>query len=89
MNCHWKNSDFDKSGALLMYNLNKFCSNNNLILYTGKMSLYTDIYTLYKNVTIRLVFNRKRVHFTSGSYFGPCEKTFSPFFRSLKKSKAR
>ena len=86
--------------------------------------------------TIRLVFNRKMVHFTSGSYFGPCEKkfsvcitifigilinsehrelysnmgmrieytiflmirltivgpcekTFSPFFRSLKKSKAR
>jgi hypothetical protein len=35
--------------------------------------------------TIRLVFNRKRVHFTSGSFFGPCEKTFSPFFRSLKR----
>jgi hypothetical protein len=29
------------------------------------------------------------VHFTSGSYFGPCEKTFSPFFRSFKKSKTR
>jgi hypothetical protein len=28
--------------------------------------------------TIRLVFNRKMVHFTSGSYFGPCEKAFSP-----------
>jgi hypothetical protein len=27
--------------------------------------------------TIRLVFKRKMVHFTSGSYFGPCEKTFS------------
>ena len=37
--------------------------------------------------TIRLVFNRKMVHFTSGSYFGPCEKKFSPFFRSFKKSK--
>ena len=51
------------------------------------MSLYEDIFI--RMYTIRLVFNRKRVHFTSGSYFGPCEKTFSPFFRSLKKSKAR
>ena len=51
------------------------------------MSLYEDIYI--RMYTIRLVFNRKRVHFTSGSYVGPCEKTFSPFFRSLKKSKAR
>jgi len=44
MNCYWKNKYFDKSGALLMQNLNKFCSNNNLILYIGKMSLYEDIY---------------------------------------------
>ena len=39
-----ENKYFDKSGALLMQNLNKFCSNNNLILYIGKMSLYEDIY---------------------------------------------
>jgi hypothetical protein len=44
MDCYWKHKDFDKSGALLMQNLNKFCSNNNLILYIGKMSLYEDIY---------------------------------------------
>ena len=40
MNCYWKNQYFDKSGA------NKFCSNNNLILYIGKMSLYEDIYIM-------------------------------------------
>jgi hypothetical protein len=89
MNCYWKNNDFDKSGAPLMYNLNTFCSNNNLILYIVKMSLYEDIYIYIRMYTIRLVFNRKRVHFTSGSYFGPCEKTFFPFFRRFKKSKAR
>ena len=44
MNCYWKYKDFDKSGALLMQNLNTFCSNNNLILYIVKMSLYEDIY---------------------------------------------
>ena len=37
--------------------------------------------------TIRLVFNRKMVHFTSGSYVGPCEKTFSPFSEVLKNQK--
>jgi hypothetical protein len=40
-----------------------------------------SIYVYYK-----ISFQPKMVHFTSGSYFGPCEKTF---FRSFKKSKTR
>ena len=46
------------------------------------MSLYEDIYI--RMYTIRLVFNRKRMHFTSGSYFDPCEKTCSRYLKNIK-----
>jgi hypothetical protein len=39
------------------------------------VTLRRYIYIYIRMYTIRLVFNRKMVHFTSGSYFGPCEKT--------------